>query len=235
VYRRILVVDLLGGLGDLVMVLPVVQALTRRHPGAALRVLTHAPGDVLLRSDPAVAGTTTAERGRERDAVAAELDRWRPDLVVSTTRYGGIPAEIESRGVRCVTDLWRRPPPDEPVSRRYLRILAAEGLVADEDLAPALHLTPAEHTAGDRTVAALARDAVPVVLVPAAGMAVKVWPYWSALATALVARGLCPLVAGEPPVLAAWRNGPARALPAADLRGLAAVCAAAGRRGGVAG
>ena len=29
---RILVVDLLGGLGDLVMALPVIHALHRRHP-----------------------------------------------------------------------------------------------------------------------------------------------------------------------------------------------------------
>ena len=64
---RILVVDLLGGVGDLVMALPLVHALHRRHPGAELRVLTHAPGDELLRHDPAVSAVVRAERGRERD------------------------------------------------------------------------------------------------------------------------------------------------------------------------
>ena len=108
-YRDILVVDLLGGLGDLVMVLPVVHALARRNPGAALRLLTHAPGDALVRADPAVTEIRRAERGRERAAVRAELDRRRPDLVVSTTRYDGIADEISARGVRCVTNLWRRP------------------------------------------------------------------------------------------------------------------------------
>ena len=72
---RILVVDLLGGLGDLVMALPVIHALHRRHPDARLRVLTHPPGDVLLRHDPAVTTVVRAERGRERAAVLAELDR----------------------------------------------------------------------------------------------------------------------------------------------------------------
>ena len=120
-FRDILVVDLLGGLGDLVMVLPVVHALARRHPGARLRLLTHAPGDVLVRTDPAVTEVHRAEPGGERAAVRAELDRRRPDLVVSTTRHSGIPDEIAARGLCSVTDLWRRPPPDQPVTSRYLQ------------------------------------------------------------------------------------------------------------------
>src|SRR6185312_6000245 len=123
--RDILAVDLLGGIGDLVMLLPSIHALARRHPRAAVRVLTHAPGSVLLAADPAVVEVRTAEKGDERAAVVAELERRRFDLVVSTTRYDGIPAEIERRVLRSVTDLWRRPPPDELVSRRYLRLRAA--------------------------------------------------------------------------------------------------------------
>src|SRR3954454_20140621 len=82
---RILVVDLLGGIGDLVMVLPAVHALHRRHPGAELRVLTHAPGDELLRHDPAVSAVVRAERGRGRGAVIAELGRGPPDLAMTST------------------------------------------------------------------------------------------------------------------------------------------------------
>ena len=37
-------VDLLGGIGDLLMLLPAVHGLARRNPGARLRVLTHDPG-----------------------------------------------------------------------------------------------------------------------------------------------------------------------------------------------
>ena len=150
-YRDILVIDLLGGLGDLVMVLPVVHALARRHPGAALRLLTHAPGDALVSADPAVTEVRRAARGHEPEAVRAELDRRRPDLVVSTTRYGGIPDEIQARGMRAVTDLWRHPPPDVPVTTRYLQILHAEGLIDAADAAtarPVIRLTPQERRAG---------------------------------------------------------------------------------------
>jgi ADP-heptose:LPS heptosyltransferase len=227
---RILVVDLLGGLGDLVMALPVVHALHRRHPGAQLRVLTHAPGDALLRHDPAVAAVTRAPRGRERAAVLAELDRWHPHLAVTTTRYDGIADAIEEQVPRSVTNLWRSPPADEPVTARYLRILAAEGVIdpADVDLAPRIVLTDAERAEGERVLGA--DEQRPVVLVPSSGMAVKEWPHWREVATALAGRAF---VVGEQPVLDAWHGGPARPLPPLPLRGLAALFAAVARRGGV--
>jgi ADP-heptose:LPS heptosyltransferase len=227
---RILVVDLLGGLGDLVMALPVVHALHRHHPGAQLRVLTHAPGDVLLRHDPAVTAVSRAERGRERAAVLAELDRWRPDLAVTTTRYDGIADAIEGAVPQSVTNLWRSPPPDEPVSARYLRILAEEHVIDpdDVDLAPHVVLTDGERAEGERMLGP--DEERPVVLVPSAGMAVKEWPYWRELATGLAGRAF---VVGEPRVLEAWQGGPARLLPSMPLRGLAAVFAAVGGRGGV--
>jgi ADP-heptose:LPS heptosyltransferase len=227
--NRVLVVDLLGGLGDLVIALPVVHALHRHHPGAALRVLTHAPGDVLLHHDPAVTAVVRAERGRERAAVLAELDRWRPDLVVTTTRYDGIGEAIEELAPHSVTNLWRDPPADEPVTARYLRILASEGVIdpRDVDLAPRIVLTDAERAEGERVLGAEKR---PVVLVPSAGMAVKEWPHWRELATALAGRAF---VVGERHVLDAWRGGPARPLPPLPLRGLAGVFAAVARRGGV--
>jgi len=226
---RILVVDLLGGLGELVMALPVINALHRRHPEARLRVLTHPPGDVLLRHDPAALRAHDGGDGRERAAVLAELDRWRPDLVVTTTRYDGIADAIEELAPQSVTNLWRSPPPDEPVSARYLRILASEHVIDphDVDLTPRIVLTDAERVEGEQLLGAEER---PVVLVPAAGMAVKQWPHWRQLATALAGRAL---VAGEPALLDAWRGGPARLLPPLPLRGLAAVIAAVGRRGGV--
>lgn len=227
--ERILFVDLLGGLGDLVMSLPAVHALSRRHPHARLRVLTHAPGDQLLVHDPAVTDVVRAGRGRERAAVLAELDRWRPDLAVTTTRYDGIADAIEELVPRSVTNLWRHPPPDEPVGARYLRILAAEGVIAprDVDLLPSIVLTGAERAEGERVLGPQER---PVVLVPSAGMAVKEWPHWRQLATALAGRAF---VVGERRVLDSWRGGPARLLPPLPLRGLAAVFAAVGRRGGV--
>jgi Glycosyltransferase family 9 (heptosyltransferase) len=218
---EVLVIDLLGGIGDLVMLLPSIHALARHHPRANVRVLTHAPGSVLLAADPAVTEVSTAQKGHERAAVIAELEHRRYDLVVSTTRYDGIPAEIVRRVPRSVTDLWRHPPPDELVSRRYLRILASEGLVDGPYEAPRIHLTEAERAVGVQRLAELvAGTAAPVVVVPDAGMAVKVWPHGRRFAADLAGRGVPVLVLGED-------------VPPFDLRGLAAFFAAVGQRGGV--
>ena len=236
----VLVVDLLGGIGDLVMLLPSLRGLARRHPRAAVRVLTHAPGATLLDPDPDVAEVRAVPKGTERAAVVAELERRPPDLVVSTTRYDGIAEEIERRVPGSVTDLWRRPPPDEPVARRYHRILAAEGLVRGRYAPPRLHLTAQERAAGRHLLASLlpahdgwgastrdglarplsGRGAAPVVLVPDAGMAVKRWPHQDRLVAELTRRGVPVLVLG-------------RDVPPTSLRELAALFAAVGRRGGV--
>jgi ADP-heptose:LPS heptosyltransferase len=217
----LLVVDLLGGIGDLVMLLPSLRGLARGHPGAAVRVLTHAPGATLLDPDPDVAEVRAVRKGGERAAVVAELERRPPDLVVSTTRYDGIAEEIERRVPRSVTDLWRRPPPDEPVAHRYHRILAAEGLVRGRYAPPRIHLTAEERSAGRRRLAELVPGgAAPVLLVPDAGMAVKRWPHQDRLVAELTRRGVPVLVLG-------------RDVPPLDLRELAALFAAAGGRGGV--
>jgi Glycosyltransferase family 9 (heptosyltransferase) len=237
----LLVVDLLGGIGDLVMLLPSLRGLARRHPDAALRVLTHAPGATLLDPDPDVAEVRTVRKGRERAGVVAELERTRPDLVVSTTRYDGIAEEIERRAPRSVTDLWRRPPADEPVGRRYYRILAAEGLVDARYAPPRIHLTAQERSTGRRRLAGLVpaggavvasasssvasplpggRAQAPVLLVPDAGMAVKRWPHQDRLIAELARRSVPVLVLG-------------REVPPLSLREVAALFAAVGRRGGV--
>jgi len=243
----LLVIDLLGGIGDLVMVLPSLRGLARRYPDAAVRVLTHAPGATLLDPDPDVAEVRAVRKGGERAAVVAELERRPPDLVVSTTRYDGIAEEIERRVPRSVTDLWRRPPPDEPVAHRYHRILAAEGLVRGCYAPPRIHLTAQELSAGRQLLAGLVppgdavgasgvaspqpggacarphpgrRTAAPVVLVPDAGMAVKRWPHQDRLVAELTRRAVPVLVLGSD-------------MPPLDLRALAALFAAVGRRGGV--
>ena len=165
----------------------------------------------------------------------AELDRRRPDLVVSTTRHSGIPDEIAAHRVRSVTDLWRRPPADQPVTERYLRILADEGVIDETHDGAArstIHLTAEEHRSGRAVLTAHAPTGAPVVFIPGAGMAVKRWPHWAELAAALAARGDQPLVVREPGG-PADPSGQSRVLPATHLRGLAALFAAVGRRGGV--
>ncbi|GAA2717267.1 glycosyltransferase family 9 protein [Micromonospora olivasterospora] len=236
-YGEILVVDLLGGIGDLLMLLPAVHGLARRNPGARLRVLTHEPGAELVRADPAVTRVRTPRHGRagaEREAVLDALAAAPPDLAVTTTRYDGIPDLLEATGARCVTDLWRRPPPDQPVGERYLAILHAEGLLDGVDLTarPRVHLPAAARAAGERAVARLVGEppAPPVVLVTDAGMAVKRWPAgrWRELADALTGLGHPVLAVGADPV-----DPVAVPLPRGDLPTLAGQFAAVARRGGV--
>jgi ADP-heptose:LPS heptosyltransferase len=234
-YRTILFIDLLGGLGDLLMALPAIHALAQRHR-TGLHVLTHSPGAELLAADPAVASVRTATRSAEAADVAGTLEGLRPDLVVSTTRHSGIPGLVAATGCRAVTNLWRQPPPDQRVTERYLRILAAEGLIdAEAPERSAVHLTSAERERGADSVrgAVDGRRRPPVVLLPAAGMAVKQWPgqRWAALAARLAADDVPVLVSAEsaPPELPG-----ATALPPTTLRGLAARFAEIGGRGGVA-
>jgi ADP-heptose:LPS heptosyltransferase len=225
---RVLVIDLLGGLGDLILVLPAIHALAESHPAADLHVLTHTPGGALLSTEPAVSGVRMVARGGERDAVAAALREIDPDLVVSTTRHSGIPALIEETGCRAVTDLWRRPPADQHVDVRYLDILRSERVIAPgTPTRTGLHVTPRERDMAAGSIG----DGVPVVLVPRAGMAVKEWPLpnWAALARRLAAAGVPVLtLAEDPPDLPG-----AAPLPPGSLRDVAARFAEVARRGGV--
>ena len=238
--RRVLVIDLLGGLGDLIMVLPSVHALAEAHPDAELTVLTHAPGAPLLARDPAVAAVRTAEKHDERAVVEAALADLAPDLTVTTTRFDGIgdlvDADAAARGTRAVSNLWRNPPPDELVGERYQRILAAEGVIADTIRPPRVVLTAAERAAGRHTLVSAwgprwhstsenpPAHPAPTVLVPDAGMAVKRWPArrWTELASSL-----------SGPVLSIGPVDGAEQLPPTDLRGLAAQFAAVADAGGV--
>lgn len=237
-YREILVVDLLGGIGDLIMVLPVVHGLARNNPGARIRVVTHEPGAELVRGDPAVAEVRTPSHGRagaEREAVALAVAERRPDLAVTTTRYDGIPDLLAASSGRCVADLWRGPPPDEPVGARYLRILHAEGLISADDLAirPRVRLRAAEVARARRRLARCLPERCvrpPVVLVPRAGMPVKHWPEgrWRVLARTLARLGH-PLLCVDP-----IPGAPAVPLPRGSLRELAALLSAIAEISGLA-
>lgn len=237
--RRILVVELLGGFGDLLLVLPAVHALARSHPGAEVTVLTFAPGEALLRADPYVArvvATRDHAEGAPYRAVAAELAAEPYDLVVTTTTYDGIDELCAASAPRAVTNLWRSPPSDERIDRRFLRLLAADGVIdpAYADLPLAVHLTEEERSTGRTTLTQAVGDAEarPVVLVPGSGMRVKEWPAgrWSELAFRARRLGRPVLTVGGP------GTGPipgSTVVPPGDLRALAAVLAAIGERAGV--
>jgi ADP-heptose:LPS heptosyltransferase len=218
----LLFVELLGGFGDLLLALPAVHALALS--GSRVHVLTFDPGGELLAGDPLVASVTTTADHREgapRRAVEALLDARAFDRAVTTTTYDGIGDLLAARVPATVTSLWRRPPPDELVDRRFLRLLAADAWVRPDlvDLPPRVLTGPTP------------ADVPDVLLLPDAGMAVKRWTGWPALAERLYAHGLdVAALAGPDPRPA--RAAGARVLPARSLRGLADLAAAVGARGG---
>ncbi len=233
--RRILVVELLGGFGDVLLALPAVHALAGSHPEASVDVLTFTPGDELLRGDPLVGevlATGDHTDGAPRRAVAELLDHQPYDLVVTTTTYDGIGELCRAAAPRAVVDLWRRPPPDERVDRRYLRILAEEGAIdaSFADLPLSVELADDERRsarAGLRELIGPHRS--PVVLVPGSGMRVKQWPAprWAAVASAARQAGRPVLAIGDA------RVPGVRSVPPSSLRELAALLAAVGEAGGV--
>lgn len=246
--RSILFVELLGGLGDLLLALPAIHALARSHPRARVTVLTFAPGAALLAVDPWVAEVVIAEPGppEQQRANVAEVAARGFDLAVTDARYGGIPDALHaatasapaSAGRRVIDDLWRTPPPDERIDLRFLRLLAEDGWIATAHryLAPQVTLTHDERTRAMRLVDALgAADRPAVLLLPEAGMAIKEWApqRYRTLARRLLRDGCAVLVAAAGPgVAGAVAEGldGVDAVPPLSLRDLAALsasCAAA--------
>ena len=234
--REILFVELLGGLGDVLIALSAIQALARSHPEARLTVLTFPPGGELLKHDPLIHEVVHVPRPdptrprRAREAVEEMLAQRRWDLVVSDTSYDGTDALISSSGVlRTVTNLWRSPPPDERVGERFLRLLLAEGLIEPGAVAPPrLHLAPEERSVATEKLADARRPLA--FLIPDAGMEVKRWPEesWGSLGRALCDRygaGVVVPVGSDPEQatrVVRLVGGRARVWPRGTLRELAA-------------
>lgn len=217
----LLFVELLGGFGDLLLALPAVHALALS--GHRVHVLTFDPGGELLEGDPLVASCRTTSdhaEGAPRRAVEAALAERRYDRAVTTTTYDGIGELLAARVPQTVTDLWRRPPADELVDVRFLRLLARDGWVRPElvDLPPRLQAPPSP-------------SAPDVLLLPDAGMAVKRWAWWPALVRLLQDEGLDVAALAGPDPSAARATG-ARVLPARSLRGLASLAAGVAATGG---
>lgn len=181
--RNILFIELLGGIGDVLIALPAIQALARSHPEAKLTVLTFTPGGELLENDSLIHKVVCIERSEikqrpflAREAVEELLTHHTFDLIISDSNYDGIDRLIKESGTpRVVTNLWRNPPPDERVGDRFLQILLTEELIEPETITPPqVYLTPTEQ---HRTQEALGNVRHPIaILYPDAGMAIKRWP-----------------------------------------------------------
>ncbi len=238
--RRILFVELLGGIGDLIFALPAIDALKRSHRLAAIDVLTFAPGGELLVGDPRVRQVFFARRvkgeGSEkavRDDLRAILDTCPYDLVISDARHSGIPDVIDaSRAERKVSQLWSGAGRDEPIAGLFLRRLREEELIdaASLDSRARVFISDDERRAAAATWASLGLVVErTVILNPHSGVAVKRWPAESfvALGQALAADGWgIAVLGGDDPALA-WKISQlipdARFLPRMPLR-LTAAC-----------
>lgn len=80
-----------------------------------------------------------------------------------------------SSASRVVTNLWRQPPPNQPVGDRFGEILLAENLITADAIVttPRLHLTWDEQSCAHETYGNLRRPLV--FLCPDAGMQIKLW------------------------------------------------------------
>lgn len=224
--QRVLIVELLGGIGDLIFMIPALDAIKRTYPMASVDVLTFAPGGELLDGDPRVNEVYLARRSADNDPaatlraqLAAVLDGKPYDLVVTDTRHSGVSDLIESTTApRKVTRLWTGAGKDEPIARLFLRRLREEGVIGDasSSLPARLYPSPLEHRVAASLWSALgARPQQTVVLNPNAGVALKQWPgeHFVDLGQALAADGWSiAVLAGDSPDRA-WTI--ARAIPEA--------------------
>ncbi len=180
--QRILFVELLGGIGDVLIALPAIQALGRSYPQAQVTVFTFAPGGELLQTDPLIhqvvyadgLGPASGQRNHPCQSLAGFLANNAFDLIISDTNYDSIGRLIQQTGApRTVTNLWRSPPPDQFVGDRFLEILFREKLIKPPMLPPRLHLSEAERQQAQQALAGITRPLV--CLIADAGMAVKRW------------------------------------------------------------
>lgn len=196
-----------GALGDVVLATPLLRAIGRAHPGAAVTFVTKAAWAPLLTAHPHVARVEALGSGESVRSLAARLRRTRWDhrldlhgslrsralrLLVGG-RWRGIRKPRFRRALRVWTGA--DPGPIPAVAEQYFR--AARDLAVVPDGAPAL-VVP---TPGDAARAVAVRPGARyVVLAPGAAHATKRWPttHWNRLAGLLANRGWATVAVGAP-------------------------------------
>ena len=176
--QNILFIELLGGIGDLLIALSAIQAIGRSYPSAKLTVLTFAPGGELLRPNPLIDQVIVIDRNQSQSIrliLETLLAHQQFNLIVSDTNHGEIEAVIQaSDATKVVTNLWQSPPSDQRVGERMTQILLAEGVIQPKAIAaPQLYLTSAEQHKAQQRLRHTSRPLV--VLIPDAGMTIKRW------------------------------------------------------------
>ncbi len=233
--EQILFVELLGGIGDVLIALSAIQALARSYPKAELTVLTLPPGGELLETDRLIHRVIYADSSKPRKSVEILLAHQTFDLIVSDTNYDDIDLVIQSSNTYLsATNLWRSPPPDERVGDRFLQILLTEGLIElDVIQPPQLHLTPFERLHAQQQYRQVLHPLI--FFCPDTGMQIKRWSEANFVtlgqslqhrynATVMVAVGSDLALSAR---IATAISGSADVLPRGSLRNLAAALACA--------
>jgi heptosyltransferase-2 len=195
----------LSSLGDVVLTLPVVDALARAFPAARLTFWVKEEYAAALRHHPGVAHVRTLDRDARRieDLVSMSAELEDCDLIVDL--HGSARSRVLSfrqkapvlragswrlRRARWVHARWSGPPPVPHALERYASALAPLGLRPEG--VPRLHVAEEDEAWASAWLAAWAPPGAPLALCPAARHFTKRWPEerWLALDAALEARGV---------------------------------------------
>jgi heptosyltransferase-2 len=229
-FRSIAVLRL-SSLGDVVLTLPVVQALARTWPAATLHFWVKEEYAGLLRAEPAIGHVRALERDASRledlVSMSAELEDY--DLIVDlhanartrvlTFRQRGLVLRVRNRRLereRWVRARWTGPRPLPHATVRYAETIAPLGVAPDAP--PRVSVAPESLAWADRQLASFTAGGAVVALCPGARHATKRWPEerWCALDERLAGEGLARIVLSTP---AEQRASPALAARiAADTR-----------------
>lgn len=221
----------LSSLGDIVLTLPVVQALRAAYPDARLHYWVKEEFADLVRFDPAIAHVRELERDARRieDLVSMSAELEECDLIVDlhgNSRTRVLTFRQKAPVLRAANDRllrerwvharWTDPAPARPALERYAAALAPIGLSAPG--VPYVHAGAAAEAWAAEWMAARLPGRAPVLLAPGARHATKRWPEaeWVALDARLAEAGHARLVFTTPAERAALPQLAARIAQDAD-------------------